>query len=247
MVADAGMMSAENLELLEGEGFKFIIGSRVAKTPYEIQEYRKGEKEELYDGQIIETMKGFTNKATGEIRDRRVIYQYKQSRAKLDLMNIDKQIRTALLQIENNTLLKKPKFLKLTQSKKELDEKLIKISRLKAGIKGYVTNLDYDAQTIINEYHNLFNVEKSFRMTKNDLKVRPIFHQTRDSIEAHLTVCFAALGICRHIQDRTNMSMKRFIGKLERLRTAIIQIGNNGYIAEPKIDVEIKNLVKLII
>jgi hypothetical protein len=246
VVADAGMMSSENLELLEREGFKFIIGSRVAKTPYKIEEYSRGEKEELYDGQIIEVVKGFTNKATGEIKDRRVIYQYKQSRAKLDLINIDKQIRRVLLQIENNTLPKKPKFLKLTGSKKELDEKLIKISRLKAGIKGYVTNLDYDAKTIINGYHNLFSVEKSFRMTKSDLKARPIFHQTRDSIEAHLTICFAALGICRYIQDRTNISIKRFIRKLERLRTAIIQIGDNEYTAEPKIDIEIKNLVKLL-
>jgi hypothetical protein len=205
------------------------------------------EKEELYDGQIIEMVKGFTNKATGEIKDRRVIYQYKQSsRDKLDLINIDKQIKTVLLQIANNTLPKKPKFLKLTGSKKELNKKLIKISRLKAGIKGYVTNLDYDAQTIINGYHNLFSVEKSFRMTKSDLKARPIYHQTRDSIEAHLTVCFAALEICKYIQDRTNISIKRFIRKLERLRTAIIQIGDNEYAAEPKIDIEIKNLVKLI-
>ncbi|MDR3243265.1 MAG: hypothetical protein LBT79_00790, partial [Elusimicrobiota bacterium] len=159
------------------------------------------------------------------------------SEAKLDLINIDKQIRIVLLQIENNTLPKKPGFLKLTGSKKELDKKLIKISRLKAGIKGYVTNLDYDAQTIIDGHHNLFSVEKSFRMSKSDLKARPIFHQTRDSIEAHLTICFAAIGICRYIQDRTNISIKRFIRKLERLRTAIIQIGDNEYTAEPKIDI----------
>jgi transposase len=247
VVADAGMMSSENLEKLEEEGFKFIIGSRVAKTPYEIEEYRRKENEELYDGQIIETMKGFTNKATGEIRERRVVYQYKSNRAELDMRNIDKQIKAVLLQIENKTFLKKPRFLKMTESKKELDEKLIKIARLKAGIKGYVTNLDCEGEIVINGYHNLFSVEKSFRMTKSDLKARPIYHQTRDSIEAHLTVCFAALGIiCRYIQEKTGISIKKFVSKLEVLRTAIIKIGDNEYTAEPQIDEQTQDLTKLL-
>jgi transposase len=101
---------------------------------------------------------------------------------------------------------------------------LIREAKLKAGIKGYATNLECDAKIVIEGYHNLFQVEKSFRMTKSDLQARPIYHQTRDSIEAHLTVCFAALGICRYIQDRTKVSIKRFVRELARLKTAIIEI-----------------------
>ena len=71
-----------------------------------------------------------------------------------------------------------------------------------AGIKGYVTNLTCDEQTVIDAYHSLFEVERSFRMTKTDLQASPIFHQTRDNIEAHLTICFAALAISRYIQDK---------------------------------------------
>jgi len=68
---------------------------------------------------------------------------------------------------------------------------LIEETRRKAGIKGYVTNLNCQAQIVIDGYHNLFQIEKSFMMTKSDLQARPIFHQLRDSIESHLTVCFA--------------------------------------------------------
>jgi transposase len=132
----------------------------------------------------------------GSATGRRVVYQYRQKRAELDLRNIEKQIRKAKWEIDNGVLGKKPKFLKVTGAKKELDEELIEIARLKAGIKGYVTNLSCEAQIVINGYHNLFNVEKSFRMAKSDLKARPIYHQTIDSIEAHLAVCFAALAIC---------------------------------------------------
>jgi transposase len=246
VVADAGMMSGENLDLLEKEGFRFIVGSRVAKTPYEIEQYRKEDKEELKDGQIFEIRKEFTNKVTKEKKERRVVYQYKQKRAQLDLRNIDKQKRKAMWQIENNIMPKKAKFLKITGGKKELDEELIKTTQLKAGIKGYITNLECEAQTVIRGYHNLFNVEKSFRMAKSDLRARPIFHQTKESIEAHLTVCFAALGICRYIQERTKISIKKFVRRLEVMRTAIIEIAGKEHIAEPEIDIETHNLVKLL-
>jgi transposase len=244
VVADAGMLSGENLELLEGEGFKFIVGSRLSKTPYEIEEYRKAENEQLIDGQIFETQKVFKSKQSRKETQRRVVYQYRQKRAELDLRNIAKQIRKAQWQIENKVFTKKPKFLKLTQTTAMLDEGLINEARLKAGIKGYVTNLDCDAKIIIDGYHNLFHVEKSFRMAKSDLQARPIFHQTRDSIEAHLTVCFAALGICRYIQDRTTISIKKFIRRLSRLRTAVIEIAGQEHIAEPAIDIETKKIIK---
>ena len=67
----------------------------MAKTPYEIyeiEEYRKGEKEQLIDGQIFETRKEFNNKTTRQTKERRVVYQCKQKRAELDLRDIDKQI-----------------------------------------------------------------------------------------------------------------------------------------------------------
>ncbi|MDR1941047.1 MAG: IS1634 family transposase, partial [Endomicrobium sp.] len=73
-----------------------------------------------------------------------------------------------------------------------------------------------------------------------------IYHQSRDSIEAHLTVCFAALAICRYIQDRTKLSIKKFVQRLEVLRTGIIQIGDKEYIAEPEIDSDTKQIVNLL-
>ena len=246
VVADAAMMSEDNLGRLEKEGFKFIVGSRLAKTPYEIEEYRKGETEQLEDGHIFDTQKTFKSKESKKEIQRRVIYQYRQKRAELDLRNIEKQIKKATKAIENNLLTRKPRFLKLVQAKKELDYDLIKDAKLRAGIKGYVTNLDCDTKIIIDGYHNLFNVEKSFRMSKTDLRTRPIFHQTRDSIEAHLTVCFAALGICRDIQDRTKLSIKRFVNRLAELQTAIIEIAGKKIIARPRIDVETQKFVKLL-
>ena len=245
VVADAGMLSASNLEQIEDEGYKFIVGSRISKVPYEIEEYRRKANEELEDNQTFEGLQKINKNA----KERRVVYQYRQKRADKDLRVINDQIKKALLEIKYNKFSKKRKFIKITKMKKEIDEEKIKEARLKAGIKGYVTNLDCkecDAKIVIDAYHNLFEVEKSFRMTKSDLQARPVFHQTRDSIEAHLTVCFAALAISRYIQDKTKISIKKFVQRLKELRTGIVQIGDKQYTAEPVIDSDTERIVKLL-
>jgi transposase len=95
----------------------------------------------------------------------------------------------------------------IKQYQKELNDDLIKQAKLKAGIKGYAANLGGSAEMIIGAYRNLLEVEKSFRIVKSDLKERPIFRQKRDSIEAHLTICFGAFAISRYIQEKTKISI----------------------------------------
>jgi transposase len=65
------------------------------------------------------------------------------------------------------------------------------------------------AAEVIASYHDLWHVEASFRMSKTDLRARPIFHHTRDAIEAHLTIVFTALAVARHLQNSTGMSIKK--------------------------------------
>jgi transposase len=81
------------------------------------------------------------------------------------------------------------------------------------------------AEFVIDAYHRLFHIEKSFRMSKHDLQARPIYHHQRDSIEAHLTIVFAALAVSRWIEDRTGWSIKKFVRTARRYRTIEIQVG----------------------
>jgi hypothetical protein len=85
-------------------------------------------------------------------------------------------------------------------------------ARRLAGLKGYVTNLpasSMDGAAVIAAYHDLWRVKQSFRMTKGDLRARPVFHHQREAIEAHLTVVFAALAVARHLQDAARDILKR--------------------------------------
>jgi hypothetical protein len=80
---------------------------------------------------------------------------------------------------------------------------------------------------VIGSYHQLFQIEKSFRMAKSDLQARPIYHQTRDSIEAYLTIVLAALAVSRWIESTTGWSIRRLAGRARRYRTVQIQAGDH--------------------
>ena len=63
------------------------------------------------------------------------------------------------------------------------------------------------AGEVVSSYHELWHVEQSFRMSKHDLRARPVFHHQRDAIEAHLTVVMASLAVARHLQETTGISI----------------------------------------
>jgi transposase len=100
-----------------------------------------------------------------------------------------------------------------------------------------------DAAAVVGAYHDLWLVEKSFRMAKSDLRARPIFHRERDAIEAHLTVVFAALAVSRHLQDATGASIKKLVRTLRPLRTVHIDVGGHPITAAPQITAEARAIL----
>ncbi len=220
VVADAGMLSAANLEALATAGYHYIVGSRLYKIPYDIVEYQK--TKQLADNQIMTT----------QLDGQRIIYQYRAKRAALDLRNIKKQIEKAKQIVSGTTTAKKAKFLTVTTKNKRLNQALIDKASALAGIKGYVTNLDIPDDQVITHYHQLWHVEASFRMAKSDLRARPIFHHKRDAIEAHLTMVLAALAIGRTIESLTGLSMKQFVKTLRPIRTGAVIVNGKEYSAQ---------------
>ena len=96
-----------------------------------------------------------------------------------------------------------------------------------AGLKGYVTNLQAPtAEYVLGAYHQLWQIEHSFRMSKTDLRARPIYHHKRDSIEAHLTIVMAALAVSCLIERSTQWSISRFVKTLRRYHTVTIRAGS---------------------
>jgi hypothetical protein len=74
------------------------------------------------------------------------------------------------------------------------------------------------ASEVMGKYHELWHVERSFRMSKTDLRARPIFHHVRESIEAHLSIVFTALAVSHAIQDKTGLAIANVVKQLRPLR-----------------------------
>jgi hypothetical protein len=234
VVADAGMLAAGNLNALEDAGFSFIVGSRLVKAPYDLTDHFERHGNYFTDGQILESARVM---GTGKnARPRRVIYQWKFKRNKHDDRTINLMIAKAEKIAAGTTPLRKARFLKVTGATTELDTATIDRARQLAGLKGYVTNLTLEqmpGQTVIDAYHDLWQVERSFRMTKSDLRARPVFHHQREAIEAHLTIVFAALAVARHLQEVTGVTIKKLVQTLRPLRSVIIAIGDQTIPADP--------------
>ena len=114
------------------------------------------------------------------------------------------------------------------------------------GLKGYVTNLPIetmDGAAVIAAYHDLWQVEKSFRMSKNDLRARPIFHHQRDAIEAHLTVVFAALAVSRYLQDLTGVSISKLVRTLRTVRSATVRINGAEITIDPEMPLPARDIL----
>jgi transposase len=85
-------------------------------------------------------------------------------------------------------------------------------------------------------YHQLWQIEKSFRMSKSDLRARPIYHHKRDSIEAHLTIVFAALAISRWLERETEWSIKKLVKTLRPYRSIAVRTGDHILYAGTPLD-----------
>lgn len=232
VVADAGMLSANNLNAIEDAGFSFIVGSRISKAPYDLGEHFDRHGGILNDGETLESKRimGVGSNA----RERRVVYHYSAKRDRRDNHTLDKQVEKAQKIADGNRPLRKDRFVKLTGSRPSVDQVLVDRARQLAGLKGYVTNIPAIRLTgnqVVAAYHDLFQVERSFRMAKTDLRARPMFHHEADSIHAHLTIVFAALAISRHLQDATGVSIRKLVRTLRPLRDVTIRIGGNEIIA----------------
>nr|WP_308124238.1 IS1634 family transposase [Mycolicibacterium xanthum] len=132
----------------------------------------------------------------------------------------------------------------LTGETKSIDRDLEAKARALAGWKGYTTNLtDQTPEFVIGAYHHLWRIEKSFRMSKHDLQARPIYHHKRQSIEAHLTIVFAAMALTHWIEHRTGWSIRQFVRTLRRYRTVQIQAGTQTLTAADPLPTDIAEIL----
>jgi hypothetical protein len=264
VAADAGMLSQTNLAALDEVNLSFIVGSRVTKAPGDLESHFHWNGDLFTDGQVIDTVTprhGNTRVNDTKLRtepvwnpDRdtgawRAIWAYSAKRARRDQKTLAAQEARARAIISGEKKAKTARFVTTRGDERTLDEASLARAQSLVGLKGYVTNVPASvmpAGEVIAKYHDLWHVEKSFRMSKTDLDARPMFNRMRDAIEAHLTIVFAALAVSHAIQSRTGLSIAKVVKTLRPLRSATININGATQTFPPEIpDTERKILTDL--
>jgi len=252
VVADAGMVSEANRNQIEGAGLSFILGARIPHVPYVLAQWRREHPgQQLPDGHVF--TQPWPAGPRNERRDQVIYYQYRHDRARRTLRGIDQQIAKAEQAVAGKAPVKRNRFIQLTGGTRSVNRELEDKARALAGIRGYLTNLaacpdgtPVTAGFVIGAYHRLSEIEKSFRMSKHDLQARPIYHHLRDSIEAHLTIVFAALAVSRWIERQTGWSIRKFVKTARRYRTIEIQAGDHIITAADPIPDDLRHAVDAI-
>lgn len=215
VVADAAMISLPNVQGLIAHNLSYIVGARTASLKLD-QIKQISQELDTVDGAStrIETGRGL------------LVCDFSLKRYKKDKREMEKQIVKAEKILSENRGLKRTKFIKNRDKKKTeqiLNTELIGKTKLLLGIKGYYTNLSHASnKTIIDHYHNLWHVEKAFRIAKSDLAMRPIYHFKKQTIEAHILICFMALAVCKHMELKTGKSTKKIVKLLKSITEARI-------------------------
>jgi DDE family transposase len=228
VVADAGMISEANQIALQAAGLSFILGARIPYLPDVVREWRdKHPDEPIPDGLVLTQPWPSTSSEKGRgIPDRVLYYQYRHDRARRTLRGIDEQVAKAERAVDGKAPVKRNRYIQLSGATKSVNRELEAKTRALAGWKGYTTNLTaQSAEFVIDAYHQLWHIEKSFRMSKHDLQARPVYHHIRESIEAHLSIVVAALAVSHWIEHQTGLSIKKFVRTARRYRTVKIKAG----------------------
>jgi transposase len=198
VVADSGLMSGRNIEQLIQNHYEFIIGARIKNENREIQ--KQILSLQLKNGQSAVINKG----------DLRLVITYSDNRAKKDAYNREKGIKKLEKQIKKGKLTKANinnrgynKFLEMDGNVSlSLNTDKIQTDQLWDGLKGYITNTNLANDTIIENYRHLWQIEKAFRITKTDLRVRPIYHRLPHRIEAHICISFVAYKVYKELERK---------------------------------------------
>lgn len=211
VVADAGMISEANRRDLDAAALSYVLGDKTRELPYPIWRWRNDHPGVEYTDDQLWVSRGPGDPAKG-IRPSRTVYHYSADRARRTVKGIDESLRKARNIAEGKTSVKRNRYVKMGKTTKEVNLELASQHRELAGIKAYVTGrLDEDPMVIIGYYRRLFQIERSFRLAKSDLKARPIFHTLKQSIDAYLTVVMAALAVGRWLESASGWSLKKLV------------------------------------
>ena len=234
-VADAGMFNKTNLAEFDKDDNKnmtYIVGAKIKTMS---KEY----KEQILDTTDMKDINDDTKVKTIEYKGKKLLISYSKKRAAKDKFEREKAIAKLKKRLESSKSVKSQlsnngykKYLQLESSDTTktscdlsivLNEEKIQEDEAWDGLKGIITNnATLSNEELIHQYTNLWQVEESFRITKHDLKIRPIYHWKPSRVKAHLAISFMAYTLVRHLEYRVRLQYKKL--SPQKIRNILLSI-----------------------
>lgn len=219
VIADAALLSQKNIDALLAEGYQYILGGRLKNESNTI-------KNKVLGMNVREGHPRQMQHPNG-----RLIITYSSKRAHNDKENRRKGLKRLEKKVESGKLSKKHinnrgynKYLKLIGDVKiTIDYIKYDADSVWDGLKGYVTNTKLTNEQVVENYQQLWHVEKAFRISKTDLRIRPIYHRLKERIEAHISICFSAYTVYKELErllakNNIAMSPEKAINEIKEIR-----------------------------
>ena len=227
IVADAAMLSRDNLLQLEVEGYRYIVGARLANSSNDFIE-----QVDALLPRTDQAIRRFSEPNTD--KGSAVVCTFSEARYRKDKRELEKQIQRAVELLARQEPGRRARFIRKPEQKGQpfVFDTALKLKAEKLlGIKGYVTNIpevELSNAEVVACYHDLWHVEQAFRMSKSDLRTRPIFHYTQEAIKSHVLICFMALMMGKFLEIKTGRALRQIRDDLWKIHEAHLQDEQTG-------------------
>jgi len=231
LVADRAMFNKTNLELMDSEGISYIVAAKLKSLPELIKDQIVGDD---YKATVVNDEIHWIRELSHD--SRRLIVSYSTRRAKKDASDRQKLIDRLLKKVKNNKINIRDlitnhgtkKYIRIDNNQAIVNTDKIENDSLWDGLHGVITNVkDKKCEEIIEKYRGLWQIEEAFRVNKNDMKMRPIFHWTEDRIHAHISICFIGYTLLKQAMHRIKvqyqpMSIDQIKNELAHAQSSIL-------------------------
>jgi transposase len=230
VIADSGLLSKSNINELLENGYGFILGARLKSSG-------AAQKDKI----LALDLKNGESTSIDWTEDLKMIVSYSDKRAKKDRFNREKGLKKLEKQLKSGKLNKTHinnrgynKYLKMEgEVRIALDREKFDQDQKWDGLKGYITNTGLKKDEVIENYNNLWKIEKAFRIAKNDIKVRPVYHYKPRRIEAHISIAFVAYKVYKELERQLNekeakLSPEKALAIAKGIYTVKVQLKSSG-------------------
>lgn len=250
VVADKGLNSTSNINYIVNNNDGYVVsqilrgkkGKRYQEKLFTEENYTYNNNRTFKYQLFEEDYEIINHEGKKETRKRKVLIYWKLEDAVLEAKKRDDKLARALKSLGNNAYAIKhtyEQYIKELHTVEQTGEVADKIDRvideekIKEDTKydGYfciiTSELDYDHNKILEVYGNLWKIEESFRITKSDLEVRPIYVNKESHINGHFLTCYVALVLIRLLQLKlkSKLSVERIVKALNSCKCTIPEKG----------------------